>query len=159
MHACPKFLRRTAVGGEPDSFPSPPLAVRAAIAFYNINRRAAMKANRRAFSNSTTTRHVSGASPMEYRLLGRSGLKISTLTMGTMTFGNSQKIGDTDLAHAQRQIDLCLDAGVNLIDTANVYAAGKSESTIGEALAGGRRDRALLATKVRFPMGEAPNDR
>jgi aryl-alcohol dehydrogenase-like predicted oxidoreductase len=96
---------------------------------------------------------------MEYRLLGRSGLKISTITMGTMTFGNSQKIGDTDLAHAQRQIDLCLDAGVNLIDTANVYAAGVSESTIGEALTGGRRERALIATKVRFSMGQGPNDK
>jgi aryl-alcohol dehydrogenase-like predicted oxidoreductase len=96
---------------------------------------------------------------MEYRLLGRSGLKVSALTMGTMTFGNSQKIGDTDLGHAQRQIDMCLDAGVNLIDTANVYAAGVSESTIGEALTGGRRDRTLIATKVRFSMGQGPNDR
>jgi len=96
---------------------------------------------------------------MEYRLLGRSGLKISTITMGTMTFGNSQKIGDTDLSHAQRQIDMCLDAGVNLIDTANVYSAGVSESTIGEALGGGRRERALIATKVRFPMGTGPNDK
>ena len=96
---------------------------------------------------------------MEYRLLGRSGLKISTLTMGTMTFGGDPKVGDTDLAHAQRQIDLCLDAGVNLIDTANVYAAGKSESILGEALAGGRRNRTLIATKVRFPMGKGPNDR
>ena len=96
---------------------------------------------------------------MEYRLLGRSGLKVSTLTMGTMTFGNREKIGDTDLAHAQRQIDLCLDAGVNLIDTANVYANGVSEETIGEALADGRRNRTLIATKVRFPMGQGVNDR
>jgi aryl-alcohol dehydrogenase-like predicted oxidoreductase len=96
---------------------------------------------------------------MEYRLLGRSGLKISTLTMGTMTFGGSEKVGHTDLAGAQRQIDMCLDAGVNLLDTANVYADSVSEQIIGEALAGGRRNRTLLATKVRFSMGKGPNDR
>ena len=95
---------------------------------------------------------------MEYRLLGRSGLKVSTITMGTMTFGGSAKIGDTDLKDAQRQIDLCLEAGVNLIDTANVYSRGISETIIGEALEGGRRKRTLLATKVRFKMGEGPND-
>ena len=95
---------------------------------------------------------------MEYRLLGRSGLKVSTITMGTMTFGGSAKIGDTDLKGAQRQIDLCLDAGVNLIDTANVYSRGMSETIIGEAMAEGRRNRALIATKVRFRMGEGPND-
>ena len=95
---------------------------------------------------------------MEYRLLGRSGLKVSTITMGTMTFGGSAKIGDTDLKDAQRQIDLCLEAGVNLIDTANVYSRGISETIIGEALDGGRRKRTLLATKVRFKMGEGPND-
>ena len=95
---------------------------------------------------------------MEYRLLGRSGLKVSTVTMGTMTFGGSAKIGDTDLKGAQRQIDLCLDAGVNLIDTANVYSRGISETIIGEAMEGGRRNRALIATKVRFKMGEGPND-
>jgi aryl-alcohol dehydrogenase-like predicted oxidoreductase len=96
---------------------------------------------------------------MEYRLLGRSGLKISTLTMGTMTFGGSEKVGHTDLAGAQRQIDMCLDAGVNLLDTANVYADSVSEQIIGEALAGGRRQRTLLATKVRFSMGPGPNER
>jgi aryl-alcohol dehydrogenase-like predicted oxidoreductase len=95
---------------------------------------------------------------MEYRLLGRSGLKVSTITMGTMTFGGRAKIGDTDLKSAQRQIDLCLDAGVNLIDTANVYSGGKSEEIIGEAMTGGRRNRALIATKVRFRMGEGPNN-
>ena len=64
---------------------------------------------------------------MEYRTLGRSGLKVSVLTMGTMTFGGAgsfAKAGNTDLAGARRQIDLCLDAGVNLIDTANVYSRG-----------------------------------
>ena len=97
---------------------------------------------------------------MEYRQLGRSGLRISALSMGTMTFGGSgvfSAIGSTDLNAARRQIDLCLDAGVNLIDTADMYSAGLSEKIVGEALAG-RRNHVLLATKARFPMGDGPND-
>ncbi|WP_137150666.1 aldo/keto reductase [Devosia sp. FKR38] len=96
---------------------------------------------------------------MEYRYLGRSGLKVSTLTMGTMTFGGSEKIGAADQADATRQIDLCLDAGINLLDTANVYNAGVSEEMIGVALSeNGRRQKALVATKVRFRMGDGPNE-
>ena len=97
---------------------------------------------------------------MEYRLLGRSGLKISVLTFGTMTFGGETffaKTGSTDVAGAKRQLDLCLDAGVNIVDTANVYSAGRSEEILGEALEG-RRNRLLVATKARFPMGDGPND-
>lgn len=95
---------------------------------------------------------------MDYRYLGRSGLKVSALTMGTMTFGGSQKVGHTPQADATRQIDLCLDHGINLLDTANVYNAGVSEEMIGVALSeNGRRDKALIATKVRFKMGEGPN--
>jgi len=97
---------------------------------------------------------------MEYRYLGRSGLKVSAITMGTMTFGGSDMIGSTDVDGALRQIDMCLDHGVNLLDCANVYANGKSEEILGEALArDGRRARTLIASKVRFPMGEGPNDR
>ena len=96
---------------------------------------------------------------MDYRLLGRSGLKVSALSIGTATFGGDGLWGDTDLKGAQRQIDLCLDHGVNLIDTANVYARSASESIIGEALADGRRERLLVATKVRFKTGKGPNDR
>jgi aryl-alcohol dehydrogenase-like predicted oxidoreductase len=96
---------------------------------------------------------------MDYRLLGRSGLKVSTLTIGTATFGGDGLWGDADLSEAKRQIDLCLDHGVNLIDTANVYTKSVSEQIIGEALADGRRDRLLLATKVRFATGPGPNDR
>ncbi|MBK8084856.1 MAG: aldo/keto reductase [Devosia sp.] len=96
---------------------------------------------------------------MDYRLLGRSGLKVSALSIGTVTFGNDGSWGETDLRDAQRQIDLCLDHGVNLIDTANVYNNGKSESMLGEALSDGRRDRLLISSKVRFPMGAGPNDR
>lgn len=96
---------------------------------------------------------------MDYRLLGRSGLKVSALSIGTATFGGDGLWGDTDLAEAKRQIDLCLDHGVNLVDTANIYSKSVSETIIGEALQDGRRDRVLLATKVRFATGPGPNDR
>jgi aryl-alcohol dehydrogenase-like predicted oxidoreductase len=96
---------------------------------------------------------------MDYRALGTSGLQISALTLGTMTFGgegNFRQVGATDVAGARRQIDMCRDAGVNLIDTADIYSTGRSEEIVGEVLEG-RRDDFLVATKVRFPMGEAPN--
>jgi aryl-alcohol dehydrogenase-like predicted oxidoreductase len=97
---------------------------------------------------------------MEYRQLGRSGLRVSTLTLGTMTFGGRGRfadVGTTDVKLATRQLDQCLDAGVNLVDTADVYSDGLSEEILGEALAG-RRDRVLVATKARFPTGTGPND-
>ena len=97
---------------------------------------------------------------MEYRRLGRSGLFVSSLTLGTMTFGGSgpfDKVGSTDVAGATRQVDMCLDAGVNLFDTANIYSSGESEEILGQAVSG-RRDRVLLATKARMPAGEGPND-
>jgi aryl-alcohol dehydrogenase-like predicted oxidoreductase len=97
---------------------------------------------------------------MEYRQLGRSGLRVSALTLGTMTFGGRDKfasVGSTDVEGATRQVDMCLDAGVNLIDTADVYSGGLSEEIVGRTLRG-RRDRVLLATKARMPMGEGPND-
>ena len=96
---------------------------------------------------------------MEYRPLGTSGLQISALTLGTMTFGglgDFAKVGNTELADARRQIDICLDAGINLIDTADVYSSGRSEEIVGEALQG-KRDDVLIATKVRFRMGPEPN--
>ena len=96
---------------------------------------------------------------MEYRLLGRSGLKVSALTIGTATFGGNGVWGDTDVAEAARQIDLCLDHGVNLLDTANVYGGSRAEQISGEVLAeSGRRQRMMVATKVRFSMGKGPND-
>ncbi|MFI5952501.1 aldo/keto reductase [Cryptosporangium sp. NPDC051539] len=97
---------------------------------------------------------------MEYRQLGTSGLRVSTMTMGTMTFGGSgnfANVGTTDVQTAQRQLDLCRDHGVNLVDTADVYSAGASEEIVGEALRDSRDDW-LVATKVRFPMAEGPND-
>jgi aryl-alcohol dehydrogenase-like predicted oxidoreductase len=98
---------------------------------------------------------------MEYRQLGRSGLQVSVLTLGTMTFGGRgrfSKVGATDVDGACRQIDLCLDSGVSLIDTANVYSAGLSEEIVGQALQGGKRNRVLIATKARMRMGDGPND-
>ena len=98
---------------------------------------------------------------MEYRYLGRSGLKVSTITLGTMTFGGA-KVGSatavTEPADAARFIDLCIDSGVNLIDTANVYSRGLSEEIIGDALGGKRKGDVLISSKVRFPMGSGPND-
>jgi aryl-alcohol dehydrogenase-like predicted oxidoreductase len=99
---------------------------------------------------------------MEYRQLGRSGLKVSVLTMGTMTIGGKgpfAKVGNVGLTDARRMIDLCIDHGVNLIDTADVYSGGASEEIVGEALDGKRKGGVLIATKARFPMGDGPNDR
>jgi aryl-alcohol dehydrogenase-like predicted oxidoreductase len=95
---------------------------------------------------------------MEYRYVGRSGLRVSVLSFGTMTLGGVgvlKGIGSNDLPGAQRQIDICLEAGVNLFDTANTY--GSAEEIVGEVTAG-RRQRMLLATKARFPTGTGPND-
>jgi len=97
---------------------------------------------------------------MEYRQLGRSGLRVSCLTLGTMTFGGRgefRAVGETDVEGARRQIEMALDAGVNLIDTADVYSQGAAEEILGRALSG-RRDQVLVATKARFPMGDGPND-
>jgi aryl-alcohol dehydrogenase-like predicted oxidoreductase len=97
---------------------------------------------------------------MDYRQLGSSGLRFSELILGTMGFGGSGQfrgVGEIDLDGARRQIDLALDAGVNVIDTADIYSSGASEEIIGQAL-GTRRDRVLLATKARFAMGSGPND-
>jgi len=98
---------------------------------------------------------------MEYRNLGASGLKVPTLSFGTGTFGGTGPLfgawGNTDVAEARRLIDVCLDAGVNLFDTADVYSNGASEEVLGEALRG-RRDKALISTKTGLPMGDGPND-
>ncbi|MDQ1530003.1 MAG: hypothetical protein QOE37_108 [Microbacteriaceae bacterium] len=97
---------------------------------------------------------------MEYRQLGRSGLRVSTITLGTMGFGGTgwaSPIGRLDVDAARRQVDLCREAGVNLFDTADVYSNGLSEQILGEAL-GKNRDEVLIATKVRGDMGPGPND-
>src|ERR1700761_491452 len=99
---------------------------------------------------------------MDYRQLGRSGLKVSTVTLGTMTMGGKGKfasVGEVGLEEARRQIDMCLEAGVNLIDTADVYSNGAWGEIVGQALGGKRKGGVLIATKARFPMGDGPNDR
>jgi aryl-alcohol dehydrogenase-like predicted oxidoreductase len=99
---------------------------------------------------------------MEYRVLGRSGLKVPVLSFGTGTFGGVgqmfAKWGSTDVAEAKRLIDICLDAEMNFFDTADVYSAGASEEILGEALKG-RRNRALISTKATFTTGKSPNDK
>lgn len=91
---------------------------------------------------------------MEYRSLGGSGLKVSPLWLGTWNFGDP-----TPEAEAARMIRRAVDAGINCIDTADSYAAGECERIVGRALAGGLRDKVVIATKFHFPVGPGPNDR
>ena len=91
---------------------------------------------------------------MEYRPLGRTGVQVSKLCLGTMMFG---AWGNADHDDSVRIIHRALDAGVNFVDSADVYSAGESEEIVGKALAGGRRDDVVLATKFWAPMGEGPN--
>jgi aryl-alcohol dehydrogenase-like predicted oxidoreductase len=92
---------------------------------------------------------------VEYRTLGRTGVKVSPLCLGAMMFG---VWGETDHDKSVRIIHRALDAGINFIDTADVYSRGESEEIVGKALAGGRRDNMVLATKVHGTMGDDPNE-
>jgi aryl-alcohol dehydrogenase-like predicted oxidoreductase len=98
---------------------------------------------------------------METRFLGRSGFKVPVLSFGAATFGGQGKLfgswGNTDVEGAKRLIDICLDAGLNLFDTADVYSTGASESILGAALKG-RRDQVLISTKATFRFGPGAND-
>ena len=98
---------------------------------------------------------------MEHRQLGRSGLKVPVLSLGTGTFGGSnaffKRWGQTDVDGASRMVDLCLEAGVNFFDTADIYSEGMSEEVLGQALKG-RRDKVLISTKATFPTGQGPNE-
>jgi aryl-alcohol dehydrogenase-like predicted oxidoreductase len=98
---------------------------------------------------------------MDYRYLGNSGFKVPVLGFGAGTFGGKGPLfsawGNTDIAEAKRLIDICLDAGVNLYDTADVYSDGASESILGAALKG-RREQAIVSTKITLRMGDGPND-
>src|SRR6266540_1300458 len=93
---------------------------------------------------------------MELRALGQTGVKVSPLCLGAMMFG---AWGETDHDKSIRIIHRALDAGVNFVDTADVYSRGESEEIVGKALAGGRRDDVVLATKFYMPMGDEPNRR
>jgi len=98
---------------------------------------------------------------MEYRQLGRSGLKVSVLSLGAATFGGGNEFfrawGSSDVAEATKLIDICLEAGVNLFDTADVYSNGLSEEILGKAV-GSRRQELFILTKGTFAMGAGPND-
>jgi len=97
---------------------------------------------------------------MQMRPLGATGLRVSALSFGTMTFGGEGRfaeMGDASLDEARRMVDRCLEAGVNLFDTADIYSAGASEELLGRAL-GTRRDQVLVATKLNGRMSEDPND-
>ena len=99
---------------------------------------------------------------MEYRLLGGSGLKVPALSFGAGTFGGGHEFFDAwgataDIGEAKKIVDICLEAGVTLFDTANVYSNGRSEEVLGKAL-GNKRDQALISTKATFRLGDGPND-
>ncbi|HXU50219.1 MAG TPA: aldo/keto reductase [Candidatus Binatia bacterium] len=98
---------------------------------------------------------------MEYRQLGHSGLKVPVLSFGTGTFGGRGKFfgawGSSDVAEATRLVDMCLDAGANFFDTADVYSKGLAEEILGKAISG-RRDKVLISTKATFAMSGEPND-
>jgi aryl-alcohol dehydrogenase-like predicted oxidoreductase len=98
---------------------------------------------------------------MEFRQLGYSGLKVPVLSFGTGTFGGSNEFfkawGSSDVAEATRLVDICLEAGVNLFDTADIYSYGAAEEILGKAIAG-KRNRLLISTKATFRFGEDPND-
>ena len=98
---------------------------------------------------------------MEYRHLGQSGLQVPALSFGTGTFGGQGPLfsawGTSDVAEARRLIDICLDAGVNLFDSADVYSNGAAEEILGAAIKG-RRDHVMISTKTSLPMGDGPND-
>lgn len=99
---------------------------------------------------------------MEFRQLGRSGLKVPVLSLGTGTFGGRgeffERWGATDVAEARELVDISMEAGVNLFDTSDIYSAGASEEILGAALEGRRVD-ALIATKATFSTGNGPNDK
>jgi aryl-alcohol dehydrogenase-like predicted oxidoreductase len=98
---------------------------------------------------------------MDYRQLGGSGLKVPVLSLGTATFGGSgeffKAFGAGDAAHATRLVDICLDAGLTMFDSSDVYSAGRAEEILGQAIKG-RRDRVLISTKGTFRVGPGPND-
>jgi aryl-alcohol dehydrogenase-like predicted oxidoreductase len=98
---------------------------------------------------------------MEYRLLGASGFRVPVLSFGTGTFGGKGELfsawGNTGVDEAKRLVDICLDAGLTMFDSADVYSDGAAESVLGEAIKG-RRDRVLISTKATLRSGDAPND-
>ena len=99
---------------------------------------------------------------MEHRYLGASGFRVPVLSFGTGTFGGQGALfsswGQTDVAEARRLIDVCLDAGLNMFDSADVYSKGAAESILGEAIKGRPRDQLILSTKATFRFGDGENE-
>src|SRR5580692_10650554 len=98
---------------------------------------------------------------MEYRLLGNSGFKVPVLSFGTGTFGGGNEFfkawGASDVAEATRLIDICLEAGLTMFDSADIYSGGMAEEILGQSIKG-RRDRVIISTKGTFRFGTGPND-
>src|SRR6202046_1363092 len=98
---------------------------------------------------------------MEYRQRGRSGLKVPVISFGTGTFGGGNEFfkawGASDVAEATRLVDVCLDAGLTMFDSADIYSRGMAEEILGQAIKG-RRDKVIISTKGTFRFGEGPND-
>ena len=98
---------------------------------------------------------------MEYRQLGASGFKVPALSLGTGTFGGGSELfkawGETDVAEATRLVDICLESGLTMFDSADIYSHGMAEEILGQAIKG-RRDQVILSTKATFRAGEGPND-
>ena len=99
---------------------------------------------------------------MEYRQLGASGLQVPVLSFGTATFGGTNDFfkawGSTQADEATRLIDICIEAGVNFFDTADIYSDGVAEEVLGKAIAGKQRDKLILSTKSTFTFGQGPNN-
>ena len=110
---------------------------------------------------STSGANSNSGMNMEYRQLGGSGLKVPVLSFGTGTFGGGNEFfkawGASDVAEATRLVDICLDAGLNMLDTADIYSNGLAEEITGQAIKG-RRDKVLISTKATFRMGTDVND-
>jgi aryl-alcohol dehydrogenase-like predicted oxidoreductase len=108
-----------------------------------------------------TRRNILAGMDMEYRRLGASGLKVPALSFGAATFGGRGPFfaewGNTNVAEARRIVDISIDAGVTLFDTADAYSDGASEKVLGQAIEG-RRDRVLISTKTALPLGHGPNE-
>src|SRR5580692_6103911 len=98
---------------------------------------------------------------MEYRQLGASGFKVPVLSLGTGTFGGGNEFfkawGASGVAEATRLVDICLDAGLNMFDTADIYSSGMAEEILGQAIKG-RRNQVIISTKGTFRSGAGPND-
>src|SRR5690348_16641233 len=98
---------------------------------------------------------------MEFRQLGGSGFKVPVLSLGTGTFGGTNEFfkgfGESDVKEATRLVDICLEAGLNMFDSADIYSGGAAEEILGQALKG-RREQAIISTKATFRAGSGPND-